>query len=380
MQKIVSQTWVRIALSLTLLLVLAGGVLAFITAGQVGAKEQESTEARLESIARDVAQRSAGYLSGGAPFEAFGSVAKDVSNIYDVRVTIDWPDGKVVADSTQDYTKMPNEAGQPEIAAVLKNHAEMGTTTRINPATNTSEFYISVPIAEASDPSTILGVARVAVPSSQIEAQRSQVVKSVATAAVLVLIPAIAVVLLLARSIVGPLATLRKTAQRFGRGDYAARAEAKGQSDIDDLAREFNSMADQVAGTMSERTAERNLMVAMLAYMHDGIVITDSEGHVEAMNLPASTLFATPADQAEGRTLTELSGDQRLGQVLSAALARPGQRQNLDIELQGRQLSAAVTGVPSATGDKPTGLVVLQDVTDLRRLQRNGQGSFAGRA
>jgi two-component system, OmpR family, sensor histidine kinase BaeS len=66
---------------------------------------------------------------------------------------------------------------------------------------------------------------------------------------------ALAVVLTLAlsRRIVGPLEALTGAVRRMGGGDLAARVEARGQDEIGDLGRAFNTMADTLAHAESLR-------------------------------------------------------------------------------------------------------------------------------
>jgi sigma-B regulation protein RsbU (phosphoserine phosphatase) len=126
--------------------------------------------------------------------------------------------------------------------------------------------------------------------------------------------------------------------------------------------------------TIDERTSELTEVAAVLAHHPDGIVITDQVGAVKVLNGSASKLLATNFDAAVGRTLVDLTGDAQVQELLNAAIRMPGQQHTLDTMIGGRIVALNSTFVP-VTGDKYSGLITLQDVTELRRLQHIQQTS-----
>jgi two-component system phosphate regulon sensor histidine kinase PhoR len=146
-------------------------------------------------------------------------------------------------------------------------------------------------------------------------------------------------------------------------------------SEIGELSRELNTMADKLSTTIQQRTTERNQMAAVLRYMHDGIIITDAQGHIESTNPAAALLFDTSPDRAVGRSLIELTHSHELHQALRSALSDPSRRQRLEIHAGRHNLASVVTALPNPDGGaggsaSHSGLIVVQDVTELRRLER----------
>jgi two-component system phosphate regulon sensor histidine kinase PhoR len=169
---------------------------------------------------------------------------------------------------------------------------------------------------------------------------------------------------------VGPLAHLGDVARRFGDGDFRARARVTSRDELGALARELNSTADRLSAVIRQRTEDRNRMAAVLEHMHDGIILTDPQGRIESMNPPAARLFGVKPESAVGKKLIELTRDHELHNALQHTLTSPIAWQRLEIEVGKHTISAVVTEVPAPNGGDPTGLVVLQDVTELRRLER----------
>jgi two-component system phosphate regulon sensor histidine kinase PhoR len=88
------------------------------------------------------------------------------------------------------------------------------------------------------------------------------------------------------------------------------------------------------------------------------------------MNPAAAHLFEIKPEAAVGRSLIELTHDHELHAALRTTLTTPIDWQRLEIEVGRNNILAVVTEVPNPAGGAPTGLVVLQNVTELRRLER----------
>jgi two-component system phosphate regulon sensor histidine kinase PhoR len=368
-----SRTWSRIAFSYTLLVLLAGGILALLLGGEFEGREEAALRARLTDQARSLAYAAAPLFKASAPVSATNQMAHDIARLLGTRATLIALDGTVVGDSDESLADLPhleNHSTRPEVVQALSNAGAVGNDSRLSATVNRRLLYVAVAITGGPDSSRILGVARVAYPLTSVEQARDALWRNLLIAALLVSLPAALLGILLARSIVGPLTALRSVAHRFGRGDLTARAAHTG-GEIGDLAREFNTMADQLSSTIQQRTSERNQMAAVLAHMHDGILITGAQGHIEGINATACQLFETTPDKAIGHSLIEVTRSHELHQALRTALSGQHGRLRLDLSIGQRKLVAVVTAVPGNDGrDGATGLVVLQDVTELQRLER----------
>lgn len=368
-----SRTWTRIALSYAVLVLIAGGILALLLGGEFESREETTLRARLADQARSVAYDAGPLLADSAPVTDTNQLAHDLGALFGTRVTLIALDGTVIGDSEEGLSDLPNvenHARRPEVVQALSQPGTPGMDSRLSATVNRRLLYVAVAITDPMDPSRAIGVARVAYPLTSVEQAQNVLSRNLLLAALLVSLPAAILGALLARSIVGPLTALREVAHRLGRGDLTARAPEPG-GEIGDLSREFNAMSDQLSSTIEQRTSERNQMAAVLSHMHDGILITDAQGHVEGVNGAAARLLETPPDRAMGRALIEVTHSHELHQALRNALSEQAGQQRLEVTIGRRKLTAVVTAVPAESpGIGPTGLVVLQDVTELHRLER----------
>lgn len=97
--------------------------------------------------------------------------------------------------------------------------------------------------------------------------------------AFLAVIVALVITILLSRRILAPIRALTRAARRFGKGDFSAKIEYEGKSELGELAISFNSMARNLENTEIQR---RN-MVADIAH-ELRTPITNLRGYLEAIS------------------------------------------------------------------------------------------------
>lgn len=367
-----SRTWTRIAGSYAALVLLTVVVLGLLLGGQLEDREERELRTRLDDQARMAAYSATPLFAQGATLADLNSLAHNLGGVFGTRVTLIRPDGVVVGDSEEDPQRMENHATRPEVAGALTNPAATGSSSRESVTVKRRLLYVALAVTDPGNISHVIGVVRVAYPVTSVEQARESLLLNLGLAVLLVSLVAALLGTLLARSIAGPISILRETARRLGKGDLHVRAPINVPGEIGDLGRELNSMADRLSETIAQRTAERNQIAAVFAQMHDGIVITDTRGRIESMNPAAAQLLSVDSTQVSGRSLIEVTHDHELHAALHAALAAPSDTENRRLELSiGRhRLEALVTAVSSSDGSNQEGLVVLQDVTKVRRLER----------
>lgn len=372
-----SHTWTRIALSYAALVLVMGGLLAFFLGGEFERREEDALRARLTDQARAVAFAAAPLFVTSAPLTSTNKLAHDLSSLFDTRVTLIRLDGVVVGDSEDDPLIMENHAGRPEVLQALSSPEHTGTASRLSVSVGRNLLYVAAVMFDPSASSRAVGVARVAYPLTAVDEARNALWAGIALTIALVTLPAAALGVWVARSVAGPLSHLGAVARRFGEGDLTARSNIRSSDEIGRLSLQLDSTSDLLSDLIRERTEQRNSMAAVLEHMHDGIILTDSEGRIESMNPAALLLFGMAPDAPEvvrGRSLIEVTHEYEIHSALQAALRDPSSRSigrdKLELELGKNAVSVVVTRVPAPDGKPPSGLVVLQDVTELRKLER----------
>lgn len=114
---------------------------------------------------------------------------------------------------------------------------------------------------------------------------------------------------------------------------------------------------------------ERVLFEAILGTMFDGVMVVDSETRLLYVNRSARELLDLGNRSVEGRLFSEALRSLPLETIVDAAL-HSAQQQHAELVLSRQKLTLAVSASKLALEPSPGVLIVLHDVTDLRRLER----------
>jgi PAS domain-containing protein len=170
--------------------------------------------------------------------------------------------------------------------------------------------------------------------------------------------------------------TLKKASTMLETGGTVEALKLEGNDEVSRMAAasltKIAAAANELNTTIDERTNELTEVAAVLAHHHDGIIITDERGVVKVLNGAATQLLFTNFDVAVGRSLIELVRDPKVQELLRAALLTPGQHQAIDLSIGNRIVLMVAKFIP-VTEAQLTGLITMQDVTEVRRLQHIGQ-------
>jgi two-component system phosphate regulon sensor histidine kinase PhoR len=360
----------RLAAVYVLLLLAALGVLGLALGAQNETLYDADLHTRLLGEARAVAVAAAPLLARRAALSETQPLAQKLGDGLGARVTLILTDGLVIGDSEQNPLVMDNHSRRPEVQAALLPSPGVGESVRFSNTLKRDLHYLAVPIHAPTEPGRVIGVARVALPNAALDQARTALWANLLGTALVITIPAILLALLFARGISQPLTELRQVAWRIGMGDLGARANGTSRDELGQLAGEINTMADRLADTVRRRTSERNEMAAVLAHLSDGIVVTNAAGEITGINPAAARLFGVTPESALHRSFMQIARDHELYAGLRACLAQPGTSSRVEAGVGRYRVAATFTAVPATDAYGTAGLVVLQDVTELRYLER----------
>jgi two-component system phosphate regulon sensor histidine kinase PhoR len=286
------------------------------------------------------------------------------------RVTYIAPDGVVMADSQQDPAGMDNHGRRPEVLAALE--VGRGSSLRFSDTLHERMMYFAH-VARGREDSgrSVLAIVRVAVPVTAIEQALGAVYLRVVLGGVVIASLAVVLALAVSRRLSRPLEELRAAAERFAAGDLQMRIPIPGNDEIGRVARSMNHMAAELDDYIRAISSERNEREAVLSSMVEGVLAVDRGQHVIALNRAGARLLGLDAAQAVGRSIQAAVRNTRLQAFVAEALASEEPLES-DIEFRGtspRFVQAHGAPVRGADGSRIGAVVVLHDVTALRRLE-----------
>ena len=283
------------------------------------------------------------------------------------RFTIIRPDGTVLGDSEEDPQRMENHAGRPEVQEALVA-GRVGTSIRYSRTLSRDMMYVAVPVSENGQ---VTGVVRAAMAVDAISATLRGLYLRVALAGLAVVLVTALVSLWLSRRISRPLEEMTRGVARFANGELGERLALGGSAEIDALAAAMNQMAVQLDDRISTVVNQRNEQEAMLASMVEGMLAVDTEERILRINRAAETLLGIRSTQVLGRRLQEVVRKADLQRFVARTLAS---REPVEADLtlhdqQERFLQAHGTLLRGSSGEVLGALIVVNDITRLRRLE-----------
>ncbi|WP_432798907.1 HAMP domain-containing sensor histidine kinase [Poriferisphaera sp. WC338] len=168
---------------------------------------------------------------------------------------------------------------------------------------------------------------------------------------------------------------LRQSAGRFAQGDLTQHVAVKGPLQIAELAEAMNTMARQLEDRLSTVVNQRNELGAVLTSMVEGVLAIDMDEHILSMNNAAATMLKVEPTQAIGRAIQEVVRNTALQTFVQRTFRESGPIETEitlrapDDPARDRQLQAQSAILRDAEGNRTGVVLVLHDVTRLRRLE-----------
>jgi two-component system phosphate regulon sensor histidine kinase PhoR len=199
------------------------------------------------------------------------------------------------------------------------------------------------------------------------------------------LVAGIALAFFFSRVFSSRIQNLKTFSSRIGAGDFRAIDLDGPQDELSDLGNSLNQTAAQLDREMRLLSGERNRSSAILRSMVEGVAVVDPQERMVFCNRAFSEIFNVNPSSGEGHALIETVRNSELLALIRKALrGEEGLQSEIAMGIaQIQYFSVSATPVRaidpgSAVPPKISGaVVVLHDVTELRRLERVRQDFVA---
>ena len=324
----------------------------------------EQTAADLADRARLMREEIAPLLTSGDG-AAIQTYCRDMGMAANVRVTVIRPDGVVAGDSQERPDRMDNHGARPEILAALGG--QVGQAVRYSATLGHQRMYVALPVETGA----LAGVVRTSHSLASIDRALTVVQQRIALGGLLLALAAAAVSYGMARRISGPLRQMKTVAERYAAGDLDARlATIPDSEEVGALAEALTAMGRQLADRIGTIENQRNEQQAVLGSMVESVIAIDGDETIIGINDAGRRLLDVGA-AAEGHALPEVVRNPDLIDLARAALAggEPVEGEIVLRQPDDRHLQVHATGLRSQDGRRLGALLVLNDVTRMRRLE-----------
>lgn len=299
-------------------------------------------------------------------YEEVEALCREMGASIAARITVILPSGRVVGDSDEKPRLMENHADRPEIQeAIIRGR---GQSTRYSYTLKQRMMYLAVSVKRGDD---VVGVVRTSMSVTALDRALRAIYGKIVLGGLVVALFVAAIGWGISRRINRPLEEMKEGAARFSQGDLKHRLGIPNSEEMGALAETMNDMAAQLDERIRSITEQRNELEAVLSSMMEAVLVVDMAERVARLNRAAERLFGAELDAARGRSVQEVVRNVDLHRVVVEALSseEPVEDEIVLHNGQDRFLQASGTLLRDARGERVGALLVLNDVTRLRRLE-----------
>lgn len=310
-----------------------------------------------------VAERAATVAAGQGGYTPWDDLADQLAPRAEARVTFVGRDGFVLGDSEvsrEDLPKLENHRSRPEVAAALAGRST--DNVRFSATIQKRMLYAAIPV-----PGDAGLVARLSLPLAWVDSAKARVRSMVMGGALIALVAALLVSLAAAELMSRRLRSLTTTARRMASGDLAARNRLEANDELGELGKTLDHLAHNLSSSLEELRADRDLLGRILESMHEGVLVMDGEHRLLLANPSLRQMLLLDSDVV-GRSTIEVIRNADLQRIVETAM-KATESVTGEIELGGIKPRRLMVHAARLTGEPRALLLVLFDVTEMRRLE-----------
>jgi two-component system phosphate regulon sensor histidine kinase PhoR len=348
---------------------LAATVIALAVAGSLFATRMRAQiDQQIEDTLVAEARMAADLIARAGPIPSVAEADEEADRLGDLlgaRVTFIAADGRVVGDSAETLdgvAAMENHGDRPEVIAARRSG--LGRARRYSATLKIDMLYVAAPAAHPS-----IAFVRVALPLTNVRAQLQTVLTATLVALSVALVGAAAIAWFLSARIGGRVRLIARVAERYRRGDLSPAQLSFGDDELGTVARALDDSVQEVGRQLTAQARDHARMEAILAGMIEGVVVIDPQARLQLVNDAARQMLRLD-NVAVARNYVETIRLPAIAELVASVLFG-NERNSLQFSPP-RDPSRTImaTAAPAAGGAAHGVIVVLHDITELRRADQ----------
>jgi two-component system phosphate regulon sensor histidine kinase PhoR len=327
-----------------------------------------SLESRLVTAGRLLHDEARGFLARGDA-AALTAFVRRAARPTESRVTVIAPDGVVLADSdipSADLGRLENHRERPEVRAALDGR--VGRDLRSSASVHAPLLYVALPLRDGE---RVVGVVRLALPLAAVTSSYDQINRVMLAGGLVALGVAVGIGLFVAGGVTRPVVEMQAIARKMSEGQFVVRAPVRSEDELGALGRALNVMVQRLREQIQNLEAERAKATAILDGMVEGVVAVDGQECILLMNERARAMFGVGHGRGEGKPFLEVIRNADLHEIFRSGRTAGGVFHREVRVVHPADRTLRVSAVPLRfTGEDPGLVLVMDDVTELRRLEQ----------
>lgn len=298
--------------------------------------------------------------------EYYERQAKQLQELTDSRVTFITLDGIVVGDSESDPDRMDNHAHRQEIESAAGG--KVGSAIRYSHTVGQNMLYV----ADRVTTGEFDGYVRLSMSLATVEKGLAQGWFWMFGGLLILFLVAGLVSYRVAAGLTKPLEQITRVAHRISGFDYDARVKLDRKDEIGQLGLAINGMADSLQQQLKRIRDNEDLMQNVLANMTGGILMVDTSERIALINREAERILHMKGELLLGKSYQVLKRNYEFIKFMEEGIARKEAVQEERNVYDPEEKILLFDSVPmfEDNGNYRGMLFLLQDVTEIRRLER----------
>jgi two-component system, OmpR family, phosphate regulon sensor histidine kinase PhoR len=283
------------------------------------------------------------------------------------RMTVVRADGKVLADSEHDPATMDNHLTRAEI--IQARDTGYGQSIRHSDTIGEDMLYVALPVKQGD---AIFSYLRLSVSLASVDRVVRQLWLFLLGGLFVLFLIAGLVSYRIAQSLTRPIERMTKVAQQITGLNYRSRVSVGGKDEIGQLGRAINSMAASLEHQVGLIQEEESRLKSVLENMNSGVVMIDRSERIVLINRSAERLLGFTPEELQGKSYAEANLPHEMTKMIGECLETREQiRDEMTFHFPAERIvEISISPMPYADGEWAGLLIVLHDLSSVRRLER----------
>ncbi len=355
----------KLYLAFAVIVFVAALTIGLFVAGPLGQDRADRLEASLHILSESLEPYAIGVFQRGEAAQ-IDERLRAVAGSTGARITLIAPSGLVIADSDGGATDLESQLARPEVQQALREG--VGRAVHADGQSGAEWNHLARILGEEGE---TIGILRVALPlagsASGALDPGDRVALGLAAGAGIALVLGF----FLARGITRPISEMSRTAEDLRNGLYQSRVRSRPNNELGVLAGALDRLGEELTRRIADVTSDEAQLRAMLAGMVEGVVGVDDDDRVVFSNRAARELLSIDRDVEPGTRIWELVRRPELDALIQEARGTDAAaRRELVLDRGGREIVLGAQAHSFRAAGTSGVVVVFDDITDLRRLER----------
>ena len=283
------------------------------------------------------------------------------SELSNVRFTVIARRGEMIADSHLLTETIANGFNLPEV--IEAQSSEFGVANRFSEGFQEEIISVAKIIRKNGE---VWGAIKADFPITVLKNQLASIKDKISLIFLISFLSVSILIFFLARNVTEPVKKMAEICEAMTKGNYQAKVNVKTKNELGMLSQMLNHLGEDLSKRVRDASEEKAKLKAMLQALKEGIIAIDSESRILFTNQASYQLFIKDLSDCRGMRLIDIGGFSFLNAIAIDVLSK---KIPIHCEVVENEKNIHVSATPFMTEYASGAVIVLQDRTDIRRLE-----------